>query len=411
MLFAHPPLHHLPLDASLSSQYHPKKAVIFATPHSPDNSTSHGESSALRCIINVSWVSLVVLLAASVDNSVSEAAVSLLATESKLTSKQTRALLFSTPTTFPVSPDWPLPVYNQHNPSQKPPPSLCAEAGRLLSERRDEKVEFERLSEHQISEEIITLFGSCLISALHSNNPLVSSRIPIFAKELWTDNERQRFWSNAEDSETVNHLLTLTFTSIACPSRHNLRTSSDEDAVMFSSGWLFYLHTFPFISGKPGFTGHSDHLRHLHHCYTLRPDEKQHFWKIVSDVLFSRSVNTPLQSLRTIYYLLAAPSPITRRPWRMDEDFINQSTTLRQRLKTAEGDEKWDLFTRLWVLGHISEEETDEMVMLAETDEQLLLALSLPNCTDTSIEYQSEVVMNERSVHRLMKAAGRTDNL
>ncbi|KAK2947024.1 putative flagelliform silk protein [Blattamonas nauphoetae] len=76
-------------------------------------------------------VSMVVLLTASVDDGVSEAAVSLLATESKLTIEQTRVILFSTPTTFPVSPDWPLPVHNQHHTSQKPRPSLFAEAGRL----------------------------------------------------------------------------------------------------------------------------------------------------------------------------------------------------------------------------------------------------------------------------------------
>ncbi|KAK2942479.1 hypothetical protein BLNAU_22590 [Blattamonas nauphoetae] len=78
-------------------------------------------------------------------------------------------------------PDWPHLVHDEHNPSQQPQPSLFGEAGRLLSEHREETVEFERLPARPISEEIVTPFGSCLM--LHCtpttpSPPLASPSLP-----------------------------------------------------------------------------------------------------------------------------------------------------------------------------------------------------------------------------------------
>ncbi|KAK2943776.1 hypothetical protein BLNAU_21314 [Blattamonas nauphoetae] len=361
-------------------------------------------------LLSVSCISLIVLLAASIDDGVSEAAILFLSSKSQLTVEQTRALLFSTPTTFPISSDWPLPVYNQHNPSQNPPPSLCAEAGRLLSERRDKPVKLEPQYKHPISEEIATLFGSCVLYALHSNSPLTSSRVPFFAEELWNDDERQRIWSNATNPKTGDHLHTFSFASIPCPSRRNLKERPNWSAIEFSSAWLFILHNFPFVVGETTWS-HLSGFQSEIDSYILRPEEQQQFWKIVMDVLMSRSLNTPLDSFRELHWVLSRSSQHRRISWRMDEELTIQPTILRAKLKTAEGDEKWNVFARLWVLSQVSEEETDEMVMLAETDEQLLLALSSPLHNDQPFEYQPAVVICERNVSRVLKAAGRTDNL
>ncbi|KAK2954356.1 hypothetical protein BLNAU_10688 [Blattamonas nauphoetae] len=357
-----------------------------------------------------SLVTFLVLSAASTNDDLSTAAVSVFSTQFCLSTPHTEALLFATPPTFPLSdvltPRHPQKLGEEH--PKGPPQSICAEAGCcvVLYSRSD-------LSEHKIlnfTRKLGIRFAGCLVNALHSTTTLPHS-IPFFSPELCGLSHQLSVWNDSSRPSPLTALTTLADIEVklafsVSPLDRNLSQADEErrDTVC--------VHLFPFL----GVESQTQFMSSFNTFYRSRDNNIHSSMDRVVECLVEmatvNSSNTPitlLKETRTLTEFHSHIDPATRSVEFHDLFESSFERSIIENLRTAEGEERWRLVTQLAVVS-MSEHNIAKELMTAENDAQALLVLSVPTIRSTT-HLNLHLDKNPAAFSRVVEFAGRLDNL
>ncbi|KAK2940036.1 hypothetical protein BLNAU_25057 [Blattamonas nauphoetae] len=284
---------------------------------------------------------------ASTNDDLSTAAVSVFSNQFGLSTPHTEALLFTTPTTFPLSDTFTL-RHSQglsvSNHEILPCQSICAEAGCcvMLKSRSDVTIT-EQNSDFTRTLEIH--FAGCLVNVLHSTTTAAQS-FPFFSPELSRSSQQPNEQNRRKIPVIIQQILQVTEDKA-----HNSLDRLVEYLVLMTT-----VHSY----------------------------------------------NTPialLTEMRTLAELLSFINPMTHSFETSPTHVSPFELSIVKRLVTAEGEERWKLVTQAAV---VSKE--------AENDAQALLVLSLHTIRSTpNLEFRLN--SSPEAFHRVVEYAGHLDNL
>ncbi|KAK2950066.1 hypothetical protein BLNAU_14988 [Blattamonas nauphoetae] len=354
-----------------------------------------------KMIIN-DWITLLVVLAASEDVDLSTAAVTLFQRECGLSSKQARTLLFSTPPSIPLNTDWPFPISDALTLSG----SLCAAIGSIIPQPF--KLEKDHYKVSPLMQQVAVFIMSCFVPILHTKHPSTSSRFPVFPAELRTVTD-QSILNIPPDSSTPHPLISLS-EQISLSAGH-FNYLDDYKFKMPMSVYhrliLTDVHTIPFVSDEMKCSLIARIGQTLKRVFRNMQVSSWHVLSVVMDIALINSTRTHRSVIQATQKVLAS---FLWHYMNSDEAsaFIRMViATTKERMAKAEGEEKWSLFLRLWVMNRLSTEERHHLFLLAETDTQL--DFSLPRMDAIyKIEATGSVWAKEESANRLIEVAGRS---
>ncbi|KAK2958866.1 hypothetical protein BLNAU_6115 [Blattamonas nauphoetae] len=324
-----------------------------------------------------SLLTLLVLSAASTNDELSNAAVSVFSNQFGLSPPHTEALLFATPPTFAVSDAF---TQRQSQMSRESDhakslcQSICAEAGRcVVMQSLSEVSDTDHTSD--FARMLGIDFAGCLVTALHSTTTLPHS-FPFFSPELCGLSKQPSVWNDTNRPSALTALTTLADIEISLAfhrSYGGLKMSPEDETRRD----INFLHLFPFL----GTDSQIQFLSSFHKFYRSKNQKVHHsFPRMVEGLLEMATVNsynTPIALLKemrkvTSFFSHVEPETHTVQHYSIFESSFEQSIV--ERLKTAGGEERWKLVTQLVVVSNDTPDITNEL-MKAENDAQALLIL------------------------------------
>ncbi|KAK2960287.1 hypothetical protein BLNAU_4840 [Blattamonas nauphoetae] len=359
-----------------------------------------------------SILTLLVLSAASTNDDLSTAAVSVFSNQFGLSTPHTEALLFTTPTTFPLSDTFTL-RHSQglsvSNHEILPCQSICAEAGCcvMLKSRSDVTIT-EQNSDFTRTLEIH--FAGCLVNVLHSTTTAAQS-FPFFSPELSRSSQQPNVWNDSSRQSALTALTTLAEIELCLAYRiHQLE--NDTNFAQLERRDTICVHLFPFLGAE----SQKKFLSSFNKYYRSQKDKAHNSLDRLVEYLVLmttvHSYNTPialLTEMRTLAELLSFINPMTHSFETSPTHVSPFELSIVKRLVTAEGEERWKLVTQAAV---VSKEGLDFSVelMRAENDAQALLVLSLHTIRSTpNLEFRLN--SSPEAFHRVVEYAGHLDNL
>ncbi|KAK2943956.1 hypothetical protein BLNAU_21102 [Blattamonas nauphoetae] len=357
-------------------------------------------------------LTLLVLSAASTNDELSSAAVSVFSNQFGLSTPHTEALLFATPTTFPIN-DAFTPRHSHELEDSEHANSLCqsicAEAGRCVA--------LMSLSDISLTDSSLKFAGvlgptvvGCLVNALHSTTTFPHS-FPFFSPELRGLSQRPSVWNDSSQPSALAALTTLADIEISLAfnlSDRRLNMSPEDE----SRRHTILIHLFPFLGPE----SQTKFLSSFHTFYRSKNQKVHHsFPRMVEGLLEMATVNsynTPialLKEMRRVTELVIHTNPV---PLSFGNIFTPASPfeeSIVERLKTAEGEERWRLLTQLIVVSRSDFAFADEL-MRTENDAKALLILSVPMIRITP-RPNLHLNTNLAAFDRIVELAGHVNNL
>ncbi|KAK2954527.1 hypothetical protein BLNAU_10547 [Blattamonas nauphoetae] len=358
-----------------------------------------------------SLLSLLVLCAASTCDELSTAAVSVFSHQFDLTTPYTEALLFTTPTTFPVG-DAFTPHHSQmlgENHTKGPCRSICAEAGRCIVlkshsdvSEADDDIDFARLVELH--------FAGSLVNAFHSATSLPHS-FPFFSPELSRLSQQPSVWNDPIRPSPLASLTMLADLEIRrsfwVPRRGQLVRHPDEEGRDIA-----FLHLFPFLKAE----SQAMFLSSFRKFYKSKPHDAiislDRVVKYLFEMSTANSYNTHIALLKELRKVARFLSDIHLEMHSFEPDPTNRSPfeiSILEKLKTAKGEERWRLVTQLVVVSNDAPDLAEEL-MKAENDAQALLILSVHKIRSTP-RFDFHLDTNVAAFDRVVEFAGHANNL
>ncbi|KAK2955509.1 hypothetical protein BLNAU_9556 [Blattamonas nauphoetae] len=348
-------------------------------------------------------LTLLILFAASTSDDLSTAAVSIFSRKFGLSTPHTEALLFATPTTFPMSdaftPRHP-PLLGDSNHKKGPWLSICAEAGFIL--KYNSHVTFVRV--------FGVHFAGCLVNALHSTTSLPHS-FPFFSPELCGLSQQPNVWNDPSRPSALTALTTLATieVNLAC---HSQMYPLTQNPACDEQRDNTFVHLFPFF----GTESQTQFLSSFNTFYRSKESEIHKSLDRVVECLVEmatvNSYNTPialLTNMKQVARFLCFINPETHSLERFPKHTSSLEQSIIEKMKTAEGEERWHLVTQLAVVSRDDPDLVKEL-MKAENDAQALLVLSVPTIRSTP-RPSFPIVKNPPGFDRLVELAGHLDNL
>ncbi|KAK2941034.1 hypothetical protein BLNAU_24063 [Blattamonas nauphoetae] len=357
-------------------------------------------------------LTLLVLSAASTNDELSTAAVSVFSNQFGLSTPHTEALLFATPTTFPIS-DAFTPRHTQKSRESDGKRgscrSICAEAGRCVALMSLSDISF---TDHKIDRArmLVIPFAGCLVNALHSTTTLPHS-FPFLSPELCGLSSQSSVWNDSSQLSALPVLTALADMEIipaSCFFQWGQKLTHEEEERRD----ITFLHLFPFLgTDSQTFFLSSFNME----CWSEKQKVHLSLPRVVECLVEMATVNayntpiTLLREMRTLTKFLSHVDPETHtvQHHSIFESSFEQSIV--ERLKSAEGEERWRLVTQLAVASHNCPDLTDEL-MNVENDVQALFVLSIHTFRSSSHLFFS-FKSNPDALDRVIEFAGRLNNL
>ncbi|KAK2958174.1 hypothetical protein BLNAU_6878 [Blattamonas nauphoetae] len=363
-------------------------------------------------------LNLLVLLAASIDDDLSSVAVSVFSNQFGLFTPHTEALLYATPSTFPVSEAFS--PQRAHvlgeNHTKGPCRSICAEAGRCVVLASRSYIYFSKM--------LGLHFTCCLVNALHSTTTF-PHLFPFFSPELYQSSQMTTVWNDTSIPSALPALMKLADLEINLAySIPRLTHTSQHVSHPDEEGRdITFLHIFPFL-------GPESQTKFLS-CFCYFYKSIQHsvhgsFERVLECLVEMATVNsyhtpiTLLQILRMVARSLFGINPETRSIKLTPANRSPFAMSIVEKLKTAVGEERWKLLTQLAVVSRDDPVFTDELNKV-ENDAQALFLLSVPTVPSTSrVDYHLDsnlatfdlhLSQNADAFDRVIVFAGRLPNL
>ncbi|KAK2941146.1 hypothetical protein BLNAU_23940 [Blattamonas nauphoetae] len=359
-----------------------------------------------------SLLTFLVLFAASTHDELSATAVSVFSNQFGLSTPHTEALLFATPTTFPVSDAFtirPFQASRESDHTRRGTQSICAEAGRCaeLQSRSDISEPFESLD---FARNLGIHFAGSLVIALHSTATL-PHYFPFFSPELSGLSEKPSVWNDSSQPSAVTALTTLADIeiSLAYSRPHWQPKMSETDDARRDT---ILIHLFPFLGPE----SQIQFLSLLHLLYgPERHGDIRSLDRIVEflvEMATVDSVNTPialLKEMRKVARLVFRDYHRANIYGNLTPHTARFETSIVEKLRTTEGEERWKLLTQLSVVSNDTPDITNEL-MRAENDAQALFVLSVHTIQSTP-RPNLYLDWNLAAFDRLVELAGRFNNL
>ncbi|KAK2944521.1 hypothetical protein BLNAU_20570 [Blattamonas nauphoetae] len=359
-----------------------------------------------------SLLTLLVLFAASPNDDLSTAAVSVFSNKFGLSTPHTKALLFATPPTFPVN-DAFTPqesrMLGDSDHKKGPRLSICAEAGCCVVMKSRSGTSAQNPF-FDFASKLGVHFTGCLVNALHSTTALPHS-FHFFSPELFRLSQQPNVWNNPNRPSALTALttladITLTVTFPHDPWEMNLSEADEErrDTI--------FVHLFPFLEPE----SQTRCLSKFNKVYkSQKPDIRRSLGRVVEclvEMATVNSYNTPialLSELKRVAEFLRFVAPEINLFQYYPSPFSTFEQSILEKLKTAEGDERWKWMTLLAVVSKGDPDLAKEL-MKAENDAQALLILSVPTISSTTRPH-FHLDKNPAAFNRIVELAGRLDNL
>ncbi|KAK2954947.1 hypothetical protein BLNAU_10087 [Blattamonas nauphoetae] len=359
-----------------------------------------------------SFLSLLILFAASTNDELSAAAVSVFSNKFGLSTPHTEALLFATPTTFLVSDAFTPRHSHEHEAAvhkRTQSQSICAETGCcvVMTSRSDLSFSARTMGFPNL---LGIHFVGCLVNAFHSSTALPHS-FPFFSPDLCGLSQQLSIWNDTSQSCALTALTALTDIEInlafsVCPWERNMN-EADEERIN-----LAFVHLFPFLGAESQAT----FLSKFNIFYKFgRRDVCRSLDRMIEcliEMATVNSYNTPIALLtetRPTAEILSFINPETHS-FDSFHSYISQfEVSIEEKLKTAEGEERWKLVTQLAVVSKDDPNFANE-VMKVENDAQAFFILSV-HTIRSAPRISFRLVSNPEALDRVIELAGRLDNL
>ncbi|KAK2958925.1 hypothetical protein BLNAU_6174 [Blattamonas nauphoetae] len=254
-------------------------------------------------------------------------------------------------------------------------------------------------------------FAGCLVNALHSTTTLPHS-FPFFSPELCRLSEQPSVWNNSSRPSALTALTTLADIEISLAYGHSLwgRNLSREDETRRD---INFLHLFPFL-------GTDSKSQFLSSFGTFCKSMNRHFHSSIDrmveflvEMATVNSVNTPialLTEMRKVKEAIKHTNPGSLYFGQQTRPQSSQfETSIVEKLRTAEGEERWRLLTQLVVVSRDTPDIANEL-MRAESDAQALFLLSVHKIRSTTrIHFLDDSTFT--AFDRFVELAGHINNL
>ncbi|KAK2962038.1 hypothetical protein BLNAU_3094 [Blattamonas nauphoetae] len=336
----------------------------------------HGQSLNLLPFYLLTFL---VLSAASINNEMSTAAVSVFSNQFGLSTPHTEALLFATPTTFPVSDAFTSQPsqefeYSDHN--EAPCQSICAEAGRCIMWQSRSDVTF--ANTHLDCARMIGIpFAACLVNALHSTTTLPHS-FPFFSPELCLSSQKPSVWNDSNRPSALLPLTTLADIAVRLEYGFN-RWVLDLSHLYVERRDTACVHLFPFLGPESQWQFLSMPNWFVRSTKNPVHSSLDRIVECLVEMATVNSYNTPialLAEMKNVTDLLSFSNPETSQDKHTTAPVLPFEKSITEKLRTAEGEERWRFVTQLAVVSGGDPGFVDEL-MKAENDAQALFMLSI----------------------------------
>ncbi|KAK2942825.1 hypothetical protein BLNAU_22239 [Blattamonas nauphoetae] len=356
------------------------------------------------------FLDVLVMCAASTDDSLSETAISALSANSGLSLEQTKAILFDTPTTFPLLQDWPF---------QEPDPtktvrevkghSVCIDVADSLLRRIESDLSETHNSTQPEDVNPSILVLDSLVTVFNIVDSSVSPRFSFFSPDLCPTEPRASMWTDSNCIEPLRH-----FTSrIVNNSVLKLPMKSSEQVEMKMLPFVTtLLHLFPFQDEDQKTTIFTAVKSLISMDKPLFESKPQLIRRLLLDLGLAESYRTPISLITCVGSVVGIPSRLLlgsnlpQRRTTSDELAVELQVEFDS---CSDDEDHWLAFTKLCAVNDLTSAQTNTMLMKAKNDLQTLLVLSAP-----SIRRNRDPVyptLNSANYALLLKLAERSDNL
>ncbi|KAK2963414.1 hypothetical protein BLNAU_1455 [Blattamonas nauphoetae] len=361
--------------------------------------------------LHTSVLGLLILLSASTDIVLSDAAVSEIARGCGLSEGEVKTILFETPLSFPIPPDW---VLETHVPNADDTPSLCASIGSTLLKFND--ADGEHRPDPSKSILTVTLVVDtlrCLVNVFNTVNPTFI-RHHSFSPSLTQTPTMPSFWKTQPIATTLPALRTFTVQLIMLASSALIQQIQIGLRHNLSVGVATVLHLLPHLdaASKP-----SALVFIMNQLSNFRGNNDQYLSKIcrvVLDLALTDSYRTPTTLLRLTKLCVSHSLP-ARPSSSFGGGFLpfqnELAASISDQMDTAEGEQRWMLFTELICTStNLSTDTIETMLMEAENDDQMRVVLSSLALGAVQLGSQG-VSFSDEVQTRLLRCAGQTNNV
>ncbi|KAK2963467.1 hypothetical protein BLNAU_1509 [Blattamonas nauphoetae] len=361
--------------------------------------------------LHTSVLGLLILLSASTDIVFSDAAVSEIARGCGLSEGEVKTILFETPLSFPIPPDWEL---ETHVPYTDDAPSLCASIGPTLLKFNDADGQPQPDPSKSILTVILVVDTlRCLVNVFNTVNPTFI-RHPSFSPSLTQTPTMPSFWKTQPIATTLPALRTFTVQLIMLASSALIQQILIGLRHRLSIGVATVLHLLPHLdaASKP-----SALVFIMNQLSNFRGSTDQYLSKIchvVLDLALTDSYRTPTTLLRLTKQLVSASLP-ARPSSSFGGGFLppqnELAASISDQMDTAEGEQRWMLFTELICTStNLSTDTIEKMLLEAENDDQMRVVLSSLALGAVQLGSQG-VSFSDEVQTRLLRCAGQTNNV
>ncbi|KAK2964888.1 hypothetical protein BLNAU_189 [Blattamonas nauphoetae] len=365
--------------------------------------------------LHTSMLGLLILLSSSTDIVLSDAAVSEIARGCGLSEGEVKAILFETPLSFSINPDW---VLETHVPYADNAPSLCASIGPTL--RKFNEADDEHKHDPSMRILTVTLVGDtlkCLVNVFDTVNPTCIPH-PSFSPSLTQTPTMPSFWKAQPIATTLPALNTFVVQLIMLASSTINRKHQNGPRLRQSIGVATVLHLHPHLNAtsKP-----STLMFIMDQLSAFRGNNDDYLFNIfpvVLELALTDSYRTPTTLLRLTRQFVSTSLPVHRsspsgRDFQPLQDEL--AASISDRLDMAEGEERWKLFTELLCTSTtLSTDTIEKMLLEAENDDQsrvVLSSLALGAVPGTVPFASQGVSFSDEGQTRLLRCAGQTNNV
>ncbi|KAK2944542.1 hypothetical protein BLNAU_20548 [Blattamonas nauphoetae] len=361
--------------------------------------------------VQASLLGLLILLSASTDIVLSDAAVSEIACGCGLSEGEMKAILFETPLSFPIPPDW---VLETHVPFAVKVPCLCASVGPTLLKFNDVVDE----SETDRIETTLTVFLvrdtlKCLVNVLNTVNPTFIPH-PSFSPSLTQTPTMPSFWKAQPIATTLPALKAFVAQLITLASSTLVRQSHIGVTLAQDGGLITSLHLLPHLDGASKTSALTLMLNQQRGYGWGGQQHMPDFAQVVLELALSESYRSSTTLLQITRQIVSSSLPTRHSSPFGGGSFPVQNeleASISNQLDMAVGEERWMLFTELLCTSTtLSTDQIETMLLEAENDDQSRVVLSSLALGTVQLKNQG-VSFSDEGHTRLLRCAGQTNNM
>ncbi|KAK2952750.1 hypothetical protein BLNAU_12399 [Blattamonas nauphoetae] len=360
--------------------------------------------------VQASLLGLLILLSASTDIVLSDAAVSEIACGCGLSEGEMKTILFETPLSFPIPPDW---IKETHVPVYHQAPCLCASIGPTLLQFNDAVDDYEA-NKFQTKLTVLLVMDTlkCLVNVLNTVNPTFIPH-PSFSPSLTQTPTMPSFWKTQPIATTlpalkafVVQLITLASSTLVRQSQIGLHLQDD--------GFITSLHLLPHLDGAAKTSALNLILNQLLGSGWSGQQRIPDIGQVVLELALSESYHSSTALLQMTRQIMSSSLP-SRHSSPFGGEFLppqnGLEVSITNQLNMAVGEERWMLFTELLCTSTtLSTDQIEKMLLEAENDDQSRVVLSSLALSTVQLGNQG-VSFSDEGQTRLLRCAGQTNNM